>query len=187
MSGLSRWWKRNEDTVKQVARGVIPVAASAFGGPLAGVAAAKLTQALGGDPEHPMSPAEIEERLASGQLTGEQLVALKRADHELERELAQIGVDRDKLEQMDRASARKMGVARGLGFQVFLSVLFIGGYFAVLGVMVHQLHDGFAAQQDGVLALLLGVMTGAVKDIIQFWFGSSFGSRTKDEALRPAQ
>jgi len=40
------------------------------------------------------------------------------------------------------------------------------------------------AWMEGILGSQIGTLTGQVKDAVQFWLGSSFGSKTKDN--RPA-
>jgi len=84
------------------------------------------------------------------------------------------------------------------------------GYFAVLAVMVGGIvllalsFTGTAlpsfgtielpawvtamiAWMEGILGSQIGTLTGAVKDSLQFWLGSSFGSKTKDLPAAPGQ
>lgn len=37
------------------------------------------------------------------------------------------------------------------------------------------------AWMEGILGSQIGTLTGQVKDAVQFWIGSSFGSKTKDK------
>lgn len=78
-----------------------------------------------------------------------------------------------------------------LRFQKLLTIVYALGYFGLIAGLVLTYIDGgpipFANDDadwlKGILATLIGVLTGAVKDQCQFWFGSSNGSKTKD---RPA-
>ncbi len=81
-----------------------------------------------------------------------------------------------------------------LRFQKWVTILFIGGYFGLIAMLVMTYvgggpipfqSDGDANWLKGILATLIGVLTGAVKDQCQFWFGSSNGSITKDRPPAP--
>lgn len=67
--------------------------------------------------------------------------------------------------------------------QIGLSVLFIAGYFLILytlltgGILIPE------SMKDTSI-LLLGILTREVPTIMQFWFGSSSGSKDKSEQMR---
>lgn len=62
--------------------------------------------------------------------------------------------------------------------QIALSVMFLGGYFAVLGLFLLGLVKTDPQWKDALIALL-GVITGAVGVIMAFWFNRSRNESTK--------
>ncbi len=59
---------------------------------------------------------------------------------------------------------------RLVGFaQIAISVLFLGGFFAVLGVFLLGWVKTPEAYKEALIALL-GVVTGSVTTVIAFWF-----------------
>jgi len=82
-----------------------------------------------------------------------------------------------------------------LSYQQKLTGWFVTGYFVMVGAFVglgaaaYVFDDSLALSTDAenilkwiqaTLGPLIGVLTGAVKDQLQFHFGSSVGSTTKD-------
>lgn len=81
-----------------------------------------------------------------------------------------------------------------LGFHKKLTTLFVVCYFTLvllfvgLGVALYVYPDGVFSEDSrevmiwlqGTLGPLIGMLTGALKDQLQFHFGSSVGSKTKD-------
>lgn len=62
---------------------------------------------------------------------------------------------------------------RLVGFaQITISVLFLAGYFAVLGLFLLGLVKTSPEWRDALIALL-GVITGAVGTVMSFWFSRS--------------
>lgn len=80
-----------------------------------------------------------------------------------------------------------------LRFQKGLTLVYALGYFGLIAGLVLTyveggplpMAEGDANWLKGILATLIGVLTGAVKDQCQFWFGSSNGSKTKDRPPAP--
>ncbi len=66
--------------------------------------------------------------------------------------------------------------------QIMLSILFVVGYFAIMLMMFTNYINPSESMKDPLL-VLLGVMTREMPTIMQFWFGSSFGSKKKAEHL----
>ena len=61
--------------------------------------------------------------------------------------------------------------------QFIISLIFLTGYLALLGIILYaELSDELNMQKgensmQGELQILLGVLTGAVGQILSFWFG----------------
>ena len=84
----------------------------------------------------------------------------------------------------DRASARDMAKV-DMKPQMWLSGLFVGGYFSLLGLMMTGSIEIVGVAKDQ-MPLLLGVLTAGIPVILQFWFGTSSGSQLKSHLLAQA-
>ena len=156
------------DIVTQVA----PSIASAIGGPLAGNAVNALLKVFNVQNEQDLNN-------AIQNASPDQLIELRRADNEFK--LAYLNA-----EVSDKASARSMQIA-ALGQLDEFSKRFVY-YFAIYWSLIASLYIGFItfAQipqtsirfADTILGFLLGTV---ITTVMQYFYGSSFGSRLKDE------
>jgi len=165
---------------KRLATKVLPFAkvlGTALGGPagpVVNIALDTLGKQLGVDP----TETAIEAALLHDP---DALLKLKQADQALEAEMKRLDVDIFALEVQGQSSARELAKKNMLP-QVILSAVFIVGYFWILD----SLFSGDITIPENLRAeasLLLGVLTVNIPIIMQFWFGSSFGSRQKTELL----
>ena len=164
---------------------VAPWLATALGGPLAGQAVASIASAMGLKPNAQME--DIQSALAAGQLTGDQLVAMKAAELQFQQAMAQAGFtqtkDLESIAASDRDSARKREevvkdwTPRILAYGVTL------GFFAVLTFMLLQ---PIPPTAHDALLLLLGALQTAWVGIVTYYFGSSAGSARKSELMAQA-
>jgi hypothetical protein len=165
-------WKLS-DKARATIQAVAPGLAAALGGPLAGAAAGALVSALGGD-----------EKAAEAALltqSPETLLALRKAEQDFAVRMRELDIEPERLAQADRADARSMAKTN-MKPQMAITAIFLGGYFALLGVLMTGaiVVDGVAREQ---LPTLLGVLTGSVPGILAFWFGSTAGSQAKSFML----
>lgn len=166
---------------KALAKNVAPTIGAALGGPAAGTAVKFLADKFLGDPE------ATEQQIAEAILhsSPEQLAELRRLDNEFRIRMRELDIDVFALVIDDRKNARGMAEKTSLGPQIVLSVLFIGGYFALLFVLFSGQVQIEGTERD-IAIVLLGIMTGEIPRIMSFWFGSSQGSKDKDKALTTA-
>ena len=163
---------------KALVKTIAPTLGTALGGPAAGAAVKFMADKFLGDPE------AGEQDLAEFVLAAgpEQLAELRRLDNEFKLEMRRLDIDVYRLDTENTKDARGMAKATTLAPQIVLSVLFIGGYFALVFLLFGgQVRLDPDSETMGLL--LLGLMTGEVPRIMQFWFGSSQGSKDKDKAL----
>ncbi len=158
---------------------VAPALATAFGGPLAGMAAKAGLSALGLDPE----PGNEEEQFATAMATATpaDMLKLKQADHQFRLDMEQIGVDLEKIAATDRASARQREIQTGDNAPKVLAVVVVSGFFATLGSIA------FVAIPEAAQApvnILLGALTAMLTQVGNYYFGSSAGSARKTEMLK---
>lgn len=158
--------------IKNVVASVAPYIATAIGGPLTGKAVDAVLKAF-----NVTSETELEAAIQNA--TPEQLLAAKNADNEFK--LAYLNA-----EVADKASARNMQMA-ALAQEDRFSKRFIY-YFACFWAVATTAYLGFITFgnipennirfADTILGFLLGTV---VSSIMQYFYGSSFGSRLKDE------
>lgn len=157
-------WKKTLATVA-------PTIATALGGPLAGVAVKLASDALGVE----ANEKAIQESIKTSDPNV--FLKLKQAENNFLIRLEELGIEKERIAAGDRHSARSL-FSVDKRPQIILSAVFIVGYFVVL----FALFTGELTLADGykeVLVLLLGILTREVPTIMQFWFGSSVGSKDK--------
>jgi hypothetical protein len=162
-------------TLKGILKTVAPTIATAVGGPMGGIAMKFLADKfVGGD------TGKVEEFLIGA--NPEQLKELKFADMEFKKEMARLGVDLEEIAAGDRASARDLAKTKGILPQITISLAYSAGYFGVLAAFITGHLDVQEAHQS-MFNGLLGVLSAAQIQIMNFWFGSSAGSKAKTTAL----
>jgi hypothetical protein len=102
---------------------------------------------------------------------------------EMKMELAKMQLDAYKTQISDVQSARQMQMTTRSIWPGTLTLVIIGGYFGLLSVMI--IHGIPSTKDPGgeVLLTLIGVLAAAVPMVLGYWFGSTQGSRAKDEML----
>lgn len=163
-------WK---DTLAKVA----PALATALGGPMAGVAVSMCGKALG------LGEGATEDDLAAIVAGGnpDTLVKLKEVDNQFKLEMKRLGVDVLKIDAEDRKDARALGIAKGLGPQITLATIFVCGFIYVLGVIFQgQTIDPTMRE---IATYVLGILSAGLVQIMNYFFGSSAGSKDKSAAM----
>jgi hypothetical protein len=95
----------------------------------------------------------------------------------------------EELATKNTIDARAMAVKTGLGTQKLIACWYLGGYFGTLATMIYFGAQGLSFD-TGMLELIKQLMTAfsiGVPIILQFFFGSSAGSKAKDAALGASQ
>jgi len=151
---------------------IAPTIASAFGGPLAGLAVSAVSKALGID------ESKVDEIIKSGKLSADQIAQIKLAEIELQKQAASLGLNFEQLAVNDRASARTMQSTTKSFVPAVLAMLVTLGFFGILCALMF----GYATKSDELM-IMLGSLGTAWTGIIAFYFGSSAGSQRKDELL----
>src|SRR6185312_8058361 len=125
--------------------------------------------------------------LAAGQLTGDQLVAMKQAEMQFQQAMTQAGFANEKdlanIAEQDRDSARQREAKVQDWTPRVLAYLIVGAF---IGVVIATL--GGWSRVDSVLAgTLIGYLSAKCEQVITYYFGSSAGSDRKTELLAQAQ
>lgn len=155
---------------------VAPSLATALGGPLAGVAVKTLSSALFGHEDG--TEEQISEAMASA--TPDQLAAIKKIDADFKVQMKSLDIDLERIVAGDRDSARQMQRETRDWLPKALAVFIVFGFFGILLWMMV-----FGLPKTGVEALLMmvGSLTSAFGGVVQFYFGSSAGSKEKNNLL----
>lgn len=159
---------------KSLVRNVAPTLGAALGGPFAGAATKFLADKFLGNPD--ATENEIADFVTTA--SPEKLVELRKLDNDFKIRMRELDVDVFKLEVSDRVSARDLAKT-DMRPHIALSGVYTTGYF----VMVYLFMTGEVSIDPGLkteFSIVLGVMTAAQTMIMQFWFGSSSGSKVKD-------
>ncbi len=167
--------------LKGLIAGVAPTLATMLGGPLAGMAVKALSAKVLDKPDG--TEEEITNALAVA--SPDALLELRKVDAELKSKLIDAGVRLEELDTQDRASARALATAKGIGPQVVLTCVYTIGYFVILIALMAGWTKVPTELRD-VFISLITLLTGILIQQGNFWFGSSHGSQRKDELKKLA-
>ena len=151
---------------------IAPTIATAFGGPLAGMAVTAVSKAIG------VAPEEVQNVISAGKLDASQVAAIQQAELELKKQAQEMNLDFAKLANDDRKSARDMQSVTKSIIPPVLALLVTLGFF---GILIGLMTKAFATSD--ALMLMLGSLGTAWTGIIAFYFGSSASSQNKDALL----
>jgi hypothetical protein len=153
-----------------------PTVATALGGPLAGLAVKTISEAMFGHPD--ANESEVSAALMSA--TPEQLQKLKETDATFKLKMKELDIDLEKISSEDRDSARKMQMETRDWIPRALALSVTVGFF---GILAWLLTKGVPPTGSETLIYMLGALGTAWTGIVQFYFGSSAGSKAKTDAL----
>ena len=158
-------------SVKGILGAVAPTIGTALGGPMGGMAAKMVAEALGVDND----PKKIEKAIQAA--TPEQLAELKQIDADFDIKMKELDVDLFALETADIQSARGMfskdWTARIIGITV------VGGFMGYIFLVTIQPPE---QNSEALINLVLGYLGGLASAIISFYFGAS-NTSNKDQQM----
>jgi RsiW-degrading membrane proteinase PrsW (M82 family) len=184
---------------RKLVQGIAPAIGTALGGPLAGAAIAQIGQVLLGKPD--ATENEVAGALQSGQLTGEQIVALKTADQEFAVRMKSMDIDVMKINQaadlaliVDTADARHQFATNDnvfvmgciiLGvFAVLMGLVLTGCFFLMTGKV--EVDPSTMAVCAGLIGTVVGYVAANAQQVVSFFYGSSKGSKDSGDRLGAA-
>jgi uncharacterized membrane protein YeaQ/YmgE (transglycosylase-associated protein family) len=172
------------DKAKQILATLAPMLGTAIGGPFGALAGAALSQALGTPPDDQKA---TEAALLSA--NPETLLKVKEAEEAFSIRMRELGISEQQLVFTDIADARKMQTAVRDPTVPRLAWLVIGGFILISAVelvaMMVWPERVTALPQAAWLLIgsLLGFLANEAKQAGAFYFGSSAGSKDKDETI----
>lgn len=172
------------NSIKSLVAVVAPTLATSFGGPLAGAATATISKMLLGKED--ASESELVDFILAHQ-NPETLAKLKMANMEFEADMKRLEIDierldveREKVAVDDRKSARDMQSMLGgkaAGFLALAIILMFGAN--IIALFRHDI----PTESAPVLYTLTGALAAGLTQVLNFYFGSSNGSKAKDTSM----
>ena len=177
---------------KAVLEKIAPTAATLLGGPFAGLAIGAVESALGvGNQDSLVSPTDvtpstadrvntIQKILTQGQLSGDQIVALKQAEIQLQQHLADNNIQLETLAVTDTNAARQRETdlakagAKDNTPKVMAYALTAGFFTALLFLMFVPI----PSTSHDVLLIMIGSLGTAWAGMVHYYYGSSPSSRS---------
>lgn len=115
--------------------------------------------------------------------TPEQMIALKQADNDFAVKMRQLGIqevaDLARIATDNTKDARQMQNTVRSWIPGALAIGVTLGFFGILGAMMY----GVSVQDNNALLILLGSLGTSWGAVINFYFGSSHSSQTKDATI----
>jgi hypothetical protein len=155
---------------------VAPTIATALGGPLAGMAVKTLSNVLLGHENG--SEEDVQAALSSA--SPDQLAALKKIDADFKAHMKELDIDLERIAAGDRDSARQMQIANKDWTPKALAFFITFGFF---GALIWLMVFGMPKTGAEALLMMLGSLSTSWIGVVQFYYGSSAGSKQKTDAL----
>lgn len=153
-----------------------PTLATLLGGPLAGLAVDLLGPKLG---ITNATKDKITAALQNGQLSGEQIVAIKQAELEAKAKEDELGFKFTELEFKDLDSARQREMAVKDNTNKVLAYTIVGAFIAMIGATLL----GWAKVDSALAGTLVGYLSAKAEQVCAYYFGSTKGSADKTRLL----
>ena len=162
------------DKAKQILGTLAPMLGTAIGGPFGALAGAALSQALG-------TPAEDGKATEAALLSANPdiLLKVKQAEQDFTVRMKELGISEDKLVFDDIANARAREIAVRDNTPRNLAYLVLG--FA--GACIAATLMGFTKVDSALAGTLIGYLVAEARSALAYYFGSSQGSKSKDDAI----
>lgn len=159
---------------------IAPTVATALGGPLAGLAVDALGKAFGWEEA---TTEKVQEMLASGQLSADQIAAIKVAEMDLVKHERELGFKFEELLIKDRDSARQRESTVKDSTNKILAYIVIGSFIA----MVMSILMGWSKAESVMAGTLVGYLSAKAEQVLSYYFGSTKGSADKTAIIARQQ
>lgn len=159
-------------------KSIAPLIGTALGGPFGALAASFLADKLGVEEK---TVDAVTRALSEGKMTPEMVVQIKLAEIDFQKFTEQNKITLEQLDVENTRSARDMQITTKSTTPAILTYLITCGFFGILGYMMSADY-----QSSDPLLVMLGSLGTAWVATVNFWFGSSNGSRQKTELLARA-
>lgn len=150
---------------------------TALGGPFGGIAAGFIAEKLGLEGK---TVDAVTKALGDSKMTADQVSAIRLAEIDFTKFLAQNEITKDQLDTQNTDSARAMQIAVKSNTPDILAVIIVTGFF---GILIAMMMGMLTVSDQQALLILLGSLSAGFGAVLNFFFGSSRGSQNKDVLL----
>ena len=167
---------------KAIGRKAFPTIATGLFGPAGATVAAMIGPKIFGNDER-RSPEEIAEYILENQKP-ELLLQLKELEAEVKRDLRQLDIDVFALDVENQKSARDMYAKTRTIMVPILAVVIVIGFFGLAGMFFWSVViAGHVIPESTQLGMMISAIMASLYAVINFFFGSSLGSKEKTGLL----
>lgn len=156
---------------------LVPMLGTALGGPFGGIAAGFIAEKLGLEGK---TVDAVTKALSDNKMTADQVTAIRLAEIDFTKFLAQNEISLAQLEVTNTQGAREMQMTVKSKTPDILAVIIVTGFFGILIAMMLGL---LSVTDQQALLILLGSLSAGFGAVLNFFFGSSRGSQNKDVLL----
>ena len=162
---------------KSILSVVAPTIGNVIGSPIGGMAVRVVAKTLLGKD----NATEQEVSQALEMATPAQLASLKKADEAFKVQMKELEINVEKIHADDRDSARKRQMALGDHTPTVLAILTMLAFFGYIGAVTFLPTPN---ADVGLLNVALGWLGGTASTVIAYYFGSSSGSKQKNDFIK---
>lgn len=164
-----------KDNAKEILGAVAPVLGTAIGGPMGGIAARAISQKLLG------KPSATTEELSNAIVNADPntLAELKKIEADFLVQMERIGVDLEKIAADDRNSARQREMTVKDKTPAILAYGTMLSFFGYIGAVTF--YPMTTTADMDFIYLALGWLGGTASTVVAYYFGSSSGSKEKNQ------
>jgi hypothetical protein len=112
--------------------------------------------------------------------TPDQMAAIKKIDADFKVQMKSLDIDLERIAAGDRDSARQMQRETKDWVPKVLAIVITLGFF---GILIWMLLKGMPQTGTEALLMMLGALGTAWTGVINFYYGSSAGSKAKTDAM----
>lgn len=163
--------------MKDLLKSLAPLLGTAIAGPFGALAASFLADKLGVQEK---TVAAVTEALSTHSLTAEQVTAIRQAEIEFKKWMGDNEIKREQLVVQNTQGARDMQALVRSNIPGTLAIIIVSGFFTILILMMLGV---LKVSDQQALLILLGALSAGFGAVLNFYFGSSHGSQSKDMLL----
>ena len=158
---------------------LVPMLGSALGGPFGGIAAGFIAEKLGLESK---TVDAVIKALDDNKMTADQVSAIRLAEIEFTKFLAQNEITLAQLDTQNTTDARKRDTALGV-HNYRADSMYLLAVLLIVGMVYVVLRSGLDEYAKGIITLVLGRFLGYLDNIYNFEFGSTRSNKTKDATI----
>lgn len=157
---------------------IAPMIGTALGGPFGGLAGTVLGSILGVD--DPTDDEMLANATKQALADPNKVMQLKEAELAFKAKMKELDIREADLDIENTKSARLMQIETGSYIPGLLALLVTAGFFGLLGILCWRV---IPTDNEEVLYVMVGSLGTAWVAVVNFYFGSSHGSKLKTEIM----